>query len=486
MKRFILTYYPSLILAIIALGLLALRFVRRDLAPFLGDEPYFLAAARQQLLTGNWVSASPLIGTQGIQYGPGFIWFLSVVQWLTNARPETAALVVGIFLTAAHVTLAVALARIFRGGIVLFAILTGLLASAPFQYFWARLAWDQPFVNGCIAFSVALLCTPGSLNAVRAVGLGITVGFAVATHLVAASFAIVVTVVLVLEARRGIKTAIINLGSFFLSAGLICLPYAIHLYRQPRPQAASSTSFLTWSTLIEYVIQPVRVATTQGISYWFDDSWPDFLSWAGLTNDFVSTFSNVTVTILVAISVLGLTFGLTDRQRGVRRLILFALGFWLFHVTFSMLRNLPTVYPHYQSSSYWIVLVGISAVYRAIESTKFRTLYVALLSAIVIAQSSFIGEWTRYNVERWGTRNLIPIAEQRKLVRTVCALPESIVFVPNETSINRGAFDYIASTESSCARKRVRLGVSKPKERADAGEFRVLYDKPLGGKLKGL
>jgi len=45
-----------------ALAMLAYRFANLDLAVFVLDEPQFLEAARRQIHSGHWLSASPLVG----------------------------------------------------------------------------------------------------------------------------------------------------------------------------------------------------------------------------------------------------------------------------------------------------------------------------------------------------------------------------------------------------------------------------------------
>ena len=44
----------------LAAAALCYRFFNRPLCAFIMDEPHFLTAARQQVLTGHWVSAAPI------------------------------------------------------------------------------------------------------------------------------------------------------------------------------------------------------------------------------------------------------------------------------------------------------------------------------------------------------------------------------------------------------------------------------------------
>ena len=75
------------LLVLLALLMLGYRLVNLDLLPFINDEPRFLAAAHGQLGTGQWLSASPVMGTQGMYYGPSVFWFYGVVQLVLARAP---------------------------------------------------------------------------------------------------------------------------------------------------------------------------------------------------------------------------------------------------------------------------------------------------------------------------------------------------------------------------------------------------------------
>ena len=70
----------------------ALRFARLDLAAFINDEPRILAGAADQWRTGQWLSAVPYPGSQGVRYGAATFWFFGVVSWLWGEHPRSAIL----------------------------------------------------------------------------------------------------------------------------------------------------------------------------------------------------------------------------------------------------------------------------------------------------------------------------------------------------------------------------------------------------------
>ncbi len=127
-----------------ALGLLGLRFGDRDLVPYILDEPQFQDAAETHARASTWPSISPLTGNLGVPYGPAPVWFYTAVHRLVGPRPERSVLAVTLFLSLTELAFAAALARTLRGGAILFATLTALLAGSPFLFFWSRVAWEVP------------------------------------------------------------------------------------------------------------------------------------------------------------------------------------------------------------------------------------------------------------------------------------------------------------------------------------------------------
>ncbi len=184
--------------ALAALAMVAYRFANFDLVPFILDEPYFLTAAREQVLSGHWVSASPIQGTQGTTYGPTVLWFYGVVHQLFGSAPQTSILAMCALVTLSHVALAVALTRLFRGDALFLAALLALVAASPYQFFWSRLAWDQ-MVNVGASCTVALLCLPGPPGWIRRVALGLVLGFAISSHLMVLPLVALTFAVLALE-----------------------------------------------------------------------------------------------------------------------------------------------------------------------------------------------------------------------------------------------------------------------------------------------
>ncbi len=76
--------------ALAALAMVGYRFANFELVSFINDEPLFLTAASNQLQTGQWLSASPIQGTQGTTYGPTVFWFYGVVHCSSAPRPRRA------------------------------------------------------------------------------------------------------------------------------------------------------------------------------------------------------------------------------------------------------------------------------------------------------------------------------------------------------------------------------------------------------------
>ncbi len=93
------------LLALAAIGVLMLRPVDLDLASFILDEPQFLDVARAQLSTGQWRSASPLVETLGLHYGPTVFWFYGLVQSVFGDADRTNITAVCLMLTVAHLAL---------------------------------------------------------------------------------------------------------------------------------------------------------------------------------------------------------------------------------------------------------------------------------------------------------------------------------------------------------------------------------------------
>src|SRR5262249_36186269 len=145
------------------------------------DEPFFLQAAREQLYTGHWAKTSPIYGSQSFRYGPSVLWFYGVVQWLFGPQPQVAIAAMCAAMGLAHIALAAGLARLFGGGVLLFAVLLAFIGSSPFQFIWSRLAWDQ-LVNVAAGWAVFWLCAREKLRPRALLPLGLVFGFAISSH----------------------------------------------------------------------------------------------------------------------------------------------------------------------------------------------------------------------------------------------------------------------------------------------------------------
>lgn len=436
-----------------ALAMMAYRLMNFDLVSFINDEPQFLTAANEQLRTGHWVSASPLTGTQGTVYGPTVVWFYGAVHKLFGDAPQTSILVMCLTLTVAHVALALALARLFRGGPVLFAALLALVAASPYQFFWSRLAWDQ-MVNICASWTVVLLCLPGPWSWRRSAGLGLVLGLAISSHLMVLPLAALSFAVLGLEQLRRPRQLALTLGPALAAVVLVNLPYLGFLRAHPPPPLPPAGPF-SWTLLGEHLIQPTRVATAWGLGYFFDHVWPDFLQWVGGTGRWLLEHASWSVAGLLLLSAAGLSFTLRASEPEQRRVARLALAAWLAYGAFYTLRGLSRE-PHYQFPTGWIMAAGVAGAIHALRSRNLRWGTVATAAVLAGAAGQFLVNvaWMRYARERGGTQGIhysTPLAAQQAIMLRACQeAGQGAVFLENHTSLFPPSLGYVARTTPAC------------------------------------
>ncbi|MGH7426227.1 MAG: hypothetical protein ACREJP_08670, partial [Candidatus Methylomirabilales bacterium] len=318
-----------------SLAMIGYRLFNLDLAGFIHDEPLMLTAAGRQLETGEWLSASPLVGNLGVRYGPSVFWFYGGVQLLFGPGAATSTLAMGLLLTGAHVALAAALSRAFRGGWLLFATLLAWIASSPYQFFWSRLAWDQ-LANVAASLALVILAR-AKFGWERAALLGIVLGLGLSSHLMIVPFAAVVLLVLVIEHRRSLSALTSGPGAVVLALVLVNLPYLLTLLKNP-PPPVPFTGF-SGSAFLGQMVGPARVNTHWGIDYFFDGAWGDFRSWLGGLS-FLSVGGRVLVLVSIALSLLGLVMGLRSGEDRRRRIALIGILTWLSYAIFYAFRPL--------------------------------------------------------------------------------------------------------------------------------------------------
>lgn len=470
--------------ALLALGMLFYRLANLELLPFILDEPQFLTAARNQLLTGHWASSSPIQGTQGAIYGPTASWFYGAVHWLFGSAPQTSALAMCLLVTLSHLALAVALTRLFREDALFLAVMLALIAASPYQFFWSRLAWDQTSNAGASCI-VALLCLPGPLGWGRRVVLGLVLGLAISTHLMVLPLAALTCLVLAFEQRWRPRAVLATLGPVLACAALVNVPYLGFLRANPPHPPPVSGSF-SWSLLGEHLLQPARVASTWEIGYFFDQAWPDFLQWVGTAGRWLLEHAQWSVFALIAFSGLGLLVTLGAKQLEQRRVAWLAVLCWLGYAAFYTYRQLNRE-PHYQFPTWWLIVVGVAGTLHVLRDRLSRGggMLTGAVLLVACAQFSMNVAWMRYIRERGGTQGIhysVPLSAQQTVVRRLCEEAHGQVFLDNRTAIFPQSLSYVAQTTPAC--QNVQLGLCGGWNCPQGVPLRTLrYAGPVGGAV---
>ncbi len=475
----------STVAVALALAMLGSRLWGLGLAPFVLDEPTFLTAAGEQLRTGRWALSAPMMGTMGFRYGPTATWYYGVVQAVAGPDPRAAILTTCGVVTLSHLLLAWALARAFGGGRLLFAGVLAFIAASPYQFFWARTAWD-PLTNAVASFSVALVSSRERFGPSRAVALGLLLGLGLSSHPMIGPFVAAVAVLLLSDLWRTPKR-LFGLGALTSGAMLLVnVPYLLYLRTTPVSPPVSRGFFL--STLGEFLREPGRVATSWGLEYFFDNEWGVFLAWLGPWRALLQP-SLTPVYLLLAVAVAGLLLG-TLAGGAERRLALFAAGSWLFYALFYASRDLDR-HPHYQLPVCWVVPVGVAGV---LAWARRRGAALGGAAAVAVfgfaaLQFAFISAWMGYVKENGGIRGIhysTPVALQQQAVRAACAQPEQNLILQNSTLIFPESLKYLVSAEPACVGKRVLIcpyGGCPPPPPGGRG-LTLVYARNVGGAVE--
>jgi hypothetical protein len=440
-----------------ALGMLAYRLAQVDLAPFARDEPQFLAAAREQLRTGHWLSANPLYGNLGLRYGPAAFWFYGVVQALLGDDPRTAILAMGLTVTLAQLALVFALTRLLDESAVFLAVLVAWMASSPYQFLWSRLAWD--LTSNAAAFAAAaLLCTYRDLRPGRALALGVALGLGLSTHPMVAPLAIAVLLVIAWESRPRGRGGFAPAAVLVASMVAVNVPYLLYVLRAPIV-ARTARQPLTVAGLGSLLLEAPRMATTWGFAYYFDGAWTDFRTWLGAVSGALDTLSVFSLTVGVVGAVAGVAVALRSSDPRQRRMGRVAAVTWVGNILLLAVLGLAR-HPHYFFASAWVPVFGVAAGLARLRRARPRAgaAALALLGLVAVAQFAVIVRWMGYIRDRGGTRSAsygTPLGLQRDAMRAACATPETLVVIRNETEMFRFPFEYLATTEASCRDKRV-------------------------------
>lgn len=487
--------------AVFAVAALLLRVIRLDLSAFTWDEPRFLFAAVEQLDTSRWRAVSPLVGNQGLSYGPWTVWIESAVIGVFGPRPLSVIYAECLAMCSAHIALAWAVARVFRGGYWLFALVLGLLAASPSQFFWSRMAWDNPWLNVCAGWAVAMLSGKRLPRTPYFAVLGVVLGVAVGTHLMVFSFVAITFLMCAWEGREEPRSTIGKLALAALVCALINTPYLLYLKHLPVLPAHELPSF-SWALAWEFFLQPVSILTAESARYFFDQDWPLFLSWLGIDGRLLPGTIVTYVFALLALS--GLVLAWKGGDRLERRLALFAGATWIGHTMYCAWRHLE-VHPHYQQPSYWAIPVGLAAFVvhawrfapRAASATRasvrdmFRVWAPRLISAsfalIIALQIFFLVGWMVFIRQNGGTRGVhygTTLRQQERAVVRACRTDATVLAFDNRTAVFDVAVQYLASVEPRCKGKEIVFckGGRCPKHVGSI--FTLEYAAERGGRLK--
>ncbi|HMK73445.1 MAG TPA: hypothetical protein VK454_08895 [Myxococcaceae bacterium] len=478
-------------LVVAALGMFAVRFADRDLLPFILDEARFQEVASIHARDRTWPSISPLVGNLGIAYGPGPVWFYTAVHRLVGPLPERSILAVTVFLSLAQLALAAALARMLRGGAVLFATLAALLAASPFLFFWSRLAWEV--FAGYTALAVALLTGDRQLSLGKGALLGALLGLDLTSHPMTVPLVLAVLLVLGREAllrpagRRGLL-------ALLAVAALVNVPYLLALQHQARPLAVPETARRLTGTLgllAPELLEPARVLTTAGVEYFFDEAWGDFRAWLGGARSLLDLGPGVAV-VLLFLAAAGLVWAALRGGTGARRVARIGLLLWAGHAVLLAWLALP-VHPHYQMATFWLVPAGIGVAAMALlpSHPRLSRTLVAAMWVVALAQVAFDQAWMGWIRARGGTAGIhysVPLAAQRDVLRAACATDRPGIAFANRTRLFPPSLLAVAATEPACAGKRVGVCPGRcPSLSPETWDVLPLrYAAPPGGRLEAV
>jgi hypothetical protein len=457
-SRLLLTGLRVWLPLLVGLLFAAYRFFNQDLVPFISDEPAFLRAANEQLLTGDWVSASPLIGNQGLHYGPTVLWFYGCLHKLLGPGPGGHILVMTILVTLSNVCAALAIGRFFVPKSQVAAALVAFVASSPYHFMWSRMAWDQS-VEILSGLSVAILCTDAPLRARRAGAVGLLMGFAVSSHLMVTLLA-ALTGAYFLLASRGWRR-LWNSVTYGCCILLVNIPYLRYLTKSPRPDMPSGGPVALEGILSE-LLEPLRVSTTQQIQYFFDSDWTSFSKEAGpigLLPQYCDQQWAVVGALLVA-----LVWAAAKGPRKHRSIAAFALVVWVGYAVFLAHRHLDP-HPHYQFPTWWVILAAVAAALSRFVA-RDRSLYrigIGVVWAVAFVQMLFVVQWMSYIRNHGGTRGIhygATLSEQTQAVREACLRPGKRTIIDSEVTIFARSIEYLASAIPSCRDKEITVSNS--------------------------
>jgi 4-amino-4-deoxy-L-arabinose transferase-like glycosyltransferase len=483
----------AFLLVVAALAMLVYRLAHLDSAPFARDEPQFLAAARDQLRTGQWLTANPLFGNLGMRYGAASFWFYGVVQLLFGDAPRTALFAMSLALTLAYLALAVALTRLLDEGALFFAVLLAWIASSPYLFHWSRMAWDLTSLAAVFG-AAALLCANRELRLGRAIALGLLLGIAASTHPSVVPFVFAAGAVLFFEwrARRLTTAPAAALAASFV---LVCLPYAWYLLHARRVRRAPPVP-LTLADFGDVVFMAPRIASTWELERFYDEDWHRFRTELGGAVVALEALAVVSFLACLAGAILGLRLALSSTDTHRRRLARIALLTWCGTVVLLTGLGLDR-HVHYQFSAAWVPAFAVACALRGLRESRPRVgaLALACVGALALCQFALVLRWQGYLRAHGGTRSPAygtTLGAQREAMKSACAFAEPVVVMENETFMYHFPFAYLATTEEACRGKQVivcgglpdRHGPPCPAPTPGAARVFLRYSGNFGGAVR--
>lgn len=435
---------------------LVLRLHDIAAAPFVHDEALFLGAARRQLMTGEWLSVSPIDGTQGVRYGPSVVWLYSAIQWVVGDSALAAIVVVCAALTIVQVLVARALTALAGGGTATFALILGLLLSSPYLWFWSRLAWDPTLLitSGVV---VAILCRRDEVDRRAALAIGALLGLALSSHLMVVPFVVAVVTVIGGEVRRAGRRVAPALVPIVVVAVVVSAPYLWHLAtHDATPSSLQPRAVLALAHLAE----TPAISTAFGIEYFFDHQWAALRTSLG-PHAWLLGLRSVALAAVMGTSIWGLLIGWRAASNPVRRISRVAVLTWGLSVALFSMQGLQ-VHPHYQWATWWVAPLGLAVAGVHLAHTPRVVRWLAGGAAVVLigAQLAFVLMWGDFARDGSGTRDLRQgpsVTERAAAVRAMCSGSAGQLVVRNETNTHSEPYLYLAATSDPCASTRLRF-----------------------------
>jgi hypothetical protein len=465
-----------------ALAILGYRLLNPDLFPFMVDEPQLLAAARAQLETGHWATASPLLGNQGLHYGAGAVWVYGVIHWLAGPSPEVHIYSMAGLVILTTIALAVAIGRLYGDRVLIPATVLALIASSPYQFLWSRMAWDQ-LVEVCAGLSVALLCMEADLTLRRVIAVGILLGLGVSTHLMMGLTAVLLLGFAVLRSPPGRRIA--HGAAAAGSALVVGIPYLHYLASDSTP--AQKMVGMPWRAAVSFLEGPIRVATIAEISRYLDVDWTPFATASPRWAEAIERASKV-MPWLVGLVALVLILTMLRSNSALRRHVAaLTLAIWVSHALLYAYRRVND-YPNYYWPTWWIPIVAVAAGLHLLRH-RLRPLWpiaLGLVWTVALVQSLFLVRWIGFVREHGGARGICfgtVISEERHLVRAACEGGATKVFLQTADFVFPNPLRYLATIEPACAGKQVVVGPDRGSFDPKAPVRRVVYRPPDTARL---